>query len=103
MNFFVIEGTFNNPIPVDKVTLDKALKDHLNYIRKGFDEGWILVSGSKIHAVGGIAFMKANSLDEVENYLSTDPLKVLNITEYSVVEFKPHECQPIVKEWFNID
>jgi len=102
MNFFVIEGTFNNPIPVDEVTLDKAIKDHLNHLKKGFDEGWILASGPKTNTGGGIIIMKANSLEEVENYLSIDPLKISNIQEYHIVEFKLHECQPMVKEWLNI-
>jgi len=75
----------------------------LNHLQKGFDEGRILVSGPKIHTGGGIIFVEANSLDEVENYLSIDPLKVSNIQEYCIVEFKLHEYQPIVKGWFNID
>jgi uncharacterized protein YciI len=102
MKFFIIEGTFNTPILVDKVTLDKALKDHFNHLQMGHDDGRILATGPKIDTGGGVIIMKANSLDEVENYFSIDPLKVSNIQEYRIVEFKLHECQPLVKEWFDI-
>lgn len=102
MKFFIIEGKFNTPILVDKVTLEKALNDHFKHLQKGFDDGRVLASGPKTETRGGVIIMKANSLDEVENYFSIDPLKVSNIQEYSIVEFKLHECQPIVKEWFEI-
>lgn len=102
MKFFIIEGKFNTPILVDNVTLGNALKDHFIHMQKGVDDGRVLVSGPKTETRGGFIIMKANSLAEVENYFSIDPLKVSNIQEYSIVEFKGHECQPIVKEWFEI-
>lgn len=103
MKYFAIEGTFKDPIPVDKTTLDEAIKNHLEYLQKGFDEGFILVSGPKAHSGGGIIIMRASTSEEAEKYISMDPLKLAGIQEYNILEFKLHDCQPALKEWFKTE
>ncbi|MPN50642.1 hypothetical protein SDC9_198274 [bioreactor metagenome] len=100
MKYFIVEGTFKETLPVGKDELQKAIREHLAFLQKGLDEGNILVSGPKVDVGGGIIIMKGESQEEIETYLSKDPLKILRIQEYRILEFKVHDCQPMLKEWF---
>ena len=101
MKYFMIESTFNDPLPVDENALKKSIDEHVKYLQKGFDEGWILVSGPKALTGGGVILMKSSSLKEVEDYFSNDPMKIAGIQEYKIIEFKLHECQSEIKKWFD--
>ena len=100
MKYFVIEGTSKTPILVDKATLDKALQEHLDFLQKGYDSGYILVAGPKANGDGGVIIMKAIDLEEVERIISMDPLKKADVQDYRIVEFNAHDYQSMVKEWF---
>ena len=101
MKYYVVEGTFINDIPVSENELQKAIEKHLTFLQKGFDDGTILVSGPKVDVGGGIIIIKGRSLEEVEAYLAEDPLEILGIQEYRIQEFKLHDCQPFLREWFD--
>jgi len=96
----MIESVFNDPMPVDKNGLKKSINEHIDYLQKGFDEGWILVSGPKVSSNGGVILMKGSSKEEIEEYFSKDPMKIAGIQEYRIIEFKLHECQPEIIKWF---
>jgi uncharacterized protein YciI len=100
VKYYVIESIFHDPVPVDKTKLDELIQEHKVYLQKGFNEGWILLSGPKALVAGGIIIMKASSLNEVENYFSEDPLKIAGVQEYRPIEFKLHDAQPMLKDWF---
>lgn len=101
MLYFMIEGTFYDPLPVEPDELQKLIKEHLAYLQKGFDEGWILFSGPKAYSGGGIILMKAESGKEVDDFLENDPFKQNGISEYRIVEFRFHDGQEGVKSWFS--
>ena len=44
--------------------------------------------------------MKAKSIEEVDAYLSADPLKVSGVQDYRVIEFITHYSNPIANDWF---
>jgi uncharacterized protein YciI len=100
MLYFMIEGTFYDPLPVEPDELQKLIKEHLAYLQKGFEEGWILFSGPKAHSGGGIILMKAESRKEADNFLERDPFQKAGIQEYHMVEFRFHDGQEEVKSWF---
>ncbi|HEY8891706.1 MAG TPA: YciI family protein [Clostridium sp.] len=101
MKYFIVEGTFKENMSIKENELQKAIEEHLAFLQKGFDEGFILVSGPKVNVGGGIIIIKGQSLVDIENYLSKDPLKTLGIQEYKIVEFKLHDCQAMLKGWFD--
>ena len=101
MKYFAIEGTFNNPNPLSPEELKKAINEHIKYLQKGFDEGWILISGPKAYTGGGVILMKAESINIVEDYINNDPLKICGVQIYNIIEFKLHDCQEAIKNWFN--
>ncbi len=100
MKYFMIESTFHQPVPVSEHELRRLIKEHQRYLARGFAEGWILVSGPKAASGGGVIVMKMASLEEAESYLASDPMKVAGVQDYRPIEFKLHDCQPSVREWF---
>lgn len=96
MKYFVIQGTLKISGPVD----EKIMSEHIAHSQKAMDAGLILVSGLKSDMSGGLSIMKANSINEVEDYLLADPLKIAGIQEYSITEFTPHAVQSGTNEWF---
>ncbi len=100
MNYFVIESTFNDPLPVGSEKLQELIREHQQYLHAGFAGGWILMSGPKASSGGGVIMMKGPSLREVEAYFRADPMKTAGVQEYRVIEFALHDCQPAVREWF---
>lgn len=101
MKYFMIESTFHDPLPVSEAELQVLIQEHLHYLEKGFAEHWILVSGPKATGGGGIILMKGATLQEVEAYFDKDPMKVAGVQKYGIIEFRLHECQPAVKDWFH--
>ena len=101
MKYFVVEGTFRENVPVEESEMQKAIQAHLAFLQKGFDEGFILVSGPKVDVGGGIIVIKGQSLQDVEDYFSKDPLQTSGIQEYKIVEFELYDCQAFLKEWFD--
>ena len=100
MRHFMIESTFHDPVPVGQTGLWGLIKKHQGYLAQGFAKGWILVSGPKASSGGGVILMKGPSLRDVEAYFAKDPMKLAGVQDYKVVEFKLHDCQPAVKDWF---
>lgn len=96
MKYFVIEGALKNSDPVD----DSIMNAHIAHSQNAANAGLILVSGLKSDVSGGLSIMKANSIEEIEAYLSADPLKISGAQEYRVTEFTPHFIQPAASEWF---
>jgi uncharacterized protein YciI len=97
MKYYALEGTFAKDLP-KKIELQKAIDAHLEYLKFGFDDGSILVSGPKIGTGGGIIVVKCN---DIEKFCKDDPLVQAGIQEYRITEFKLHNCQDYVKGWFD--
>lgn len=97
MKHFIIEGTLKNPDLIN----DNIMKEHMAYSQKAMDKGLILMSGLKSDMSGGMFFMKAEGLEDIERYLADEPLKVNGIQEYKVIEFSPHYFNEAPSEWFN--
>ena len=100
MRFFMIESTFHEAAPVSEHELHRLIKEHQQYLARGFAEGWILVSGPKAAGGGGVIVMKMGSLEEVKEFLAADPMKVAGVQEYRPTEFRFHDCQPAIRQWF---
>jgi uncharacterized protein YciI len=100
LKFFIIEGVFVNPCPVDKETFEKSIREHLAYLEKGFQSGSILVSGPKAVGSGGFIIMKAESEEEIFDFFDSDPMKILGVQNYIVNEFAVYKNYPLPCDWF---
>ncbi|ABX42370.1 YciI family protein [Lachnoclostridium phytofermentans] len=96
MKYFIIEGNITNP----ELMNDDIMKEHMAYTQKAMDKGLVLMSGLKEDMSGGLTIMKSESLNEVEEYLSNEPLKMNGIQDYKVLEFSAHYFNPSASEWF---
>lgn len=97
MRYFVVEGTIINADLMN----DNIMKEHIGYSQKAMDKGLILMSGLKEDMSGGLFVVKSESCEEIEDYLSNEPLKVYGIQEYKVIEFSPHYFNQSPNEWFS--
>lgn len=97
MKYFIIEGTITNADLMN----DNIMKEHMAYSQKAMEKGLILTSGLKADMSGGLFIMKAESIEKVEEYLSSEPLKVNGIQEYRVIGFDPHYFNESPSAWFN--
>lgn len=86
MRYFMIEGIIKNPDLIN----DDIMKKHMAYSKKAMDKGLIIMSSLKADMSGGLFVMIADSIEKIEEYLSNEPLKVHEIQDYKVTEFKPH-------------
>jgi len=100
VKYFFVEGTFNNPIPIGGVELDKAMKKHLKYLDTNIKKGKILFTGPKENNEGIIMIMKAKSIEDAEKFLNEDSLAILKAQRYKIKEFKLKSCQPFMESWF---
>ena len=95
MKYFIIEGILKNP----QVINDEIMKEHMAYTGKAMESGLILMSGLKEDMSGGIFFMKSESQEQIEDYLSNEPFKKYDIQEYKVTSFQPHYVNENSKEF----
>lgn len=102
MKYFIIEATRKDPVMLDKEALDKVTTEHFEFLDQGFEEGRLLLCGPKVSGDGGIIMIKGSSLCEVEDYISRDPLKISDVQEYRITEFRLYNCQSIAKDWFDL-
>lgn len=86
MKSFIVEGILTNPDLIN----DNIMKEHMAYSQKAMDSGLILMSGLKSDMSGGLFMMKAEFIEEIENYLASEPFKVHGIQKYKITEFNTH-------------
>jgi len=97
MKYFIVEGIIKNADLADENTME----NHMAYSQKAMDEGLILMSGLKANMSGGVFIMKAESIEKIEDYLSSEPLKISGVQDYKLMEFSPHYFNQSPSEWFN--
>ena len=86
MRYFMVEGTITNANLIN----NDIMKEHIPYSQKAMDTGLIVMSSLKADMSGGLFIMKADSTEEVNNYLCNEPLKLHGIQDYKITEFDMH-------------
>lgn len=97
MKYFIVEGIIKNE---DLMTED-IMKEHMAYSQKAMDKGLILMSGLKEDMSGAVFIMKAESIEDIESYLGSEPFKLNKIQDYKTIEFSPHYINQSPSQWFN--
>ena len=97
MKYFIVEGTLKKQEKVD----ESIMKEHMAYTQKAMDTGLILMSGLKADMSGGIFVMKSESIEKLEEYLSSEPFKVSGIQDYKVIELSAHYFNQSPSKWFD--
>lgn len=97
MKYYFLEGTFVDSPPIGE-EFQKAISDHLEYLKIGFDDGSVLLSGPKVGAGGGVIVVKC---DDIQKFCGDDPLVKAGIQQYRITEFTLHDCPDYLKQWFD--
>ncbi|MEM8523040.1 MAG: YciI family protein [Bacteroidota bacterium] len=82
---FVIELTYK--VELEKV--DEYLEEHIDYLKKQYDNGAFIASGRKVPRTGGIILSKLESKEGLLQILNEDPFKMNNLADYKIIEFIP--------------
>ncbi|WP_455537779.1 YciI family protein [Terrisporobacter sp.] len=96
MKYFFIEGTLKQSLPVP----ENIMQAHIAYSKKAMDNNLILMTATKTNQSGALFIMKAKSLKEIDDYLSNEPLKLNNIQNYKITQFKPSYFNKSLDKWF---
>lgn len=95
MKFFVCEIVYKAPIEkIEETTLE-----HRGFLRTGYDKGFILLSGPQVPRTGGIVIAKAESMEAISEFFSSDPYQKKGLAEYTFIEFNPKNYQEFLKGW----
>jgi uncharacterized protein YciI len=78
--------------PIDVV--DQHLADHREFLGKGYDKDYFVVSGPKNPREGGIIISQLKDKDQLQKIIEQDPFFVNKIASYEIIEFSPVKYHP---------
>lgn len=93
--FFVVEVTYL--LPAEQLSEITPL--HRAFLKTGYDQGWLLLSGPQEPKVGGMIIAKAPSREAIETFFTQDPYQQKNVATYRFTEFHPVLRSAIVEDW----
>jgi uncharacterized protein YciI len=98
LKHFLLEGEHLVPFAERAPELIAA---HRQFLQQGYDQGRFLVSGPSIPPRGGILIARAESIDELNDFLANEPYCKAKVMRFAkVTEFHPVQHQPILRDWF---
>lgn len=84
-SIFIASLTYT--VPIDRI--DAVLADHLAWLKAGHDAGHFLAWGPREPRDGGLIFVKAQSRDEAEALLMSDPFMQHQLADLTIIEWTP--------------
>jgi uncharacterized protein YciI len=97
MKYFFLEGQHLVPFEQRDPALIAA---HRQFLQKGYDRGFFLLSGPSIPPTGGVLVARAESLEQLNDFLAEEPFCKAELMRFSkIIEFNPVQHQPILNEW----
>lgn len=76
-------------VPLDEI--DAAMKAHMKWLDKGYDEGVFLASGRQAPRAGGVIVSRGHKA-EVEALVASDPFVAGGKAEAQVIEFNASQA-----------
>jgi uncharacterized protein YciI len=95
MKYFIVEITYRVPWQ----QMEAEILEHRKLLDEGIAEGWVLEVGPREPRIGGIAIVKANSIDELVEFFANGPYIQKELADYKFTEFKPLKMQPEFIWW----
>ena len=96
MKHFIVEIIYTAPL--EQIATKTPF--HREFLQKGYDQGWLLMSGPRVPKTGGIVVCRAPSLAELQAFFENDPYKLAGMTDYRFNEFEPVKRAPFIESWF---
>ena len=99
MKYYVIEGKFKNFQFSLEEEENKELRTAFeSFVKKGMDEGHILMMGGRAHGILGIG--KGEHLDDMLQKFEGDPLTLADVIEYRMVEMEEPAISETAEDFF---
>lgn len=95
MRHFVVEIQYMK----DADEIARIRPEHRKFLDGGYEKGIILMSGPQSSGKGGIIIARANSREELIEFLSKDPYQLNKAAEYFYTEFEPRNHQQFLSDW----
>jgi len=98
MKHFLLEG--ERLVPFEE-RAPELIAAHRQFLQRGYDQGRFLLSGPSVPPKGGVLIARAESIDELNDYLADEPYCKAKVMRFAkVTEFDPVQHQPILSDWF---
>lgn len=81
---FVVDIEYT--VPFEKV--EPVIDAHMDFVRRGYDDGWFIMSGAKMPRTGGIVIAQGPTQEAVEAFLKLDPFWTEAVAEFKLTAFK---------------
>lgn len=97
MYHFVVEIIYK--VHIDEI--EKIRPAHRKFLEEGYKKGIILLSGPQVPRIGGIIIARAESMEDLAEFLKNDPYQTNNAADYVYIQFSPRNYQSVLKDWVN--
>jgi uncharacterized protein YciI len=91
---FIISLTYKAPLE----DIDAAMKEHISYLKKYYEEGKFLLSGRKVPRKGGIIIATAKNKIEVRKIAKEDPFYKKGLAGFTITEFNASQVNDNIAE-----
>ena len=79
-------------LPVEEV--DALMHDHVEWLKKGYDDGLFIASGRRVPRTGGVILARSGDEQALRDPLARDPFVIHGAARCDVVEFTPSMTAP---------
>ena len=99
MNFYCANGFVSPDFDKTSPAGQELWKGHMDFVKSGIADGWLLCTGPKSEGGGGVLIIKANSANKVREIFSHDPLHTAGYNRFEITEFGAEFFQPFLQNW----
>ena len=99
MPHYVMENVLNNPLPCSVEEQKALVPAHKAFVAEWLNKGRVLAAGPRAAGGGGFIILRADSREELDEYIKTDPFIQKGINYYIINEFKPFDYPDSVAQW----
>lgn len=78
--------------------IDAQIPAHVEWLRKGYDDGVFLASGRRVPRTGGVILAKGDSLEEVAARMREDPFQRLGLATVELIPFEASMTAEALKD-----
>ncbi len=87
---FIVTLTYLKPVE----EIDALMHDHVEWLKKGYDEGLFVASGRRVPRIGGVILARSGDEHALRENLARDPFVIHGAARCDVVEFAPSMTAP---------
>ena len=97
MKHFIVEIIYKAPIE----EIERTRPEHREFLKKGYENKILLVSGPQVPRIGGIVIARSESMEKIAEFFNDDPYSLKGFAEYRFIEFNPVSRQEFLNDWID--